>query len=232
MGFAAVPMGVMLALYRRRKLDRTAVLVACTGAALWLYRRAVVPGAWEQSVSRKRVLDHLVFRCAEPIAEPTMAGLYWVVIAACAALAVVTLGSRLRWRIEVRLGLAALTPLICVQLFVPDGTWLLLLMPGPWFLVTGALIFLLGAGLFVRYRRTEPGLVAGLSLICAFLPTLQYVGYHYLYWPGAFLGLADACFASCFLRWAEALRTVTVHQNKSPHVETDAGAPELPIMRS
>jgi len=63
------------------------------------------------------------------------------------------------------------------------------------------LIFVAAIRLFARYWKKEPGALAGVIFLLSFMPILGYAGTYYYYWPGAFLGLANAAFVGCLVRW-------------------------------
>ncbi len=205
MGFIVMPIALALVLHRKRRLTVTMVPITAVALGLWYYRKAVLPHPWAPVFFRRVILNKLISAWGGPVAFLMQSSVWWAPLSAIAVLLVGLLGIRLRWR-ALWIGIACVVTACLASQLVWDGqSWIL------WFIDDAphdALLYLMGAALFWTYRRQEPGIFAAAALLLCYVPILQYGGHHYFYWPGAFLGLADAVFCACLWRWAVDLRRV------------------------
>ena len=192
-----------------------AVAFVAFAAAMWLFRRAVVPHAWAPEMWRAWILQKLLYHWSGPFWFLGKAGVYWPLVAGTLVAMTVWLGLRFRrpvWQIA---AISIIISLVCgqygnqlVAMFVRtgansmEGSWALVFDRTSFELLASVLTYMLALVLFWKYRRFEPGLFAFGALAVVFIPILQYGGLHYFYWPGAFLGMADAVLCACVYRWA------------------------------
>jgi hypothetical protein len=229
MGYITMPVALLLMWHRGQLLIQRAGgrvrpsgiaigFVAFAGA-LWVFRRTVVPHAWGPEMWRAWIFQKLLFHWSGPFWFYGVAGIYWPLLGGIAIALITWVGLRKRrpvWQIAAVSFVAALT---CAQYgnqFVgmlvhtkntsTDGSWALIFDAGGFYSLASVITYVLAIALFWKYRRDEPGLFAAGSLALVFIPILQYGGAHYFYWPGAFLGIADAVFCACIYRWAVELR--------------------------
>jgi hypothetical protein len=212
MAFIAAPIALAL-VAQRRALGigpwRAPVLsVTVLTAFMWFFRRIVVPTHWGPVMFRWQIVDRMLITWAGPGGLMARSGTYWPAAAAAVITLITTVGLRLRWPIAWILSLCAVSACLITQYLVPDGTFAILLFWPDQDRLFSTLTYLLAVILFVRYRKLEPGLFAGVALWLVYLPILHYGGgRHYYYWPGAFNALADAAFLVCLWRWACELRS-------------------------
>jgi hypothetical protein len=206
MGYAALPMAVALIAHRRRRLAWEMGAFVLLGGFFWFLRKLVVAHPWGQNFFTNWVARKAAFYWGGSPYMLAASHVWWPVVAAVSMMVIGTVGLRRRWPVIVIVAAAVTVMMLCAQFLEPDGTWALVLEGLGSYNVFRVVIYLLAPILFLHYWKEEPGLFALTALFLVFIPILQYVGHHYLYWPGAFLALADACFCACLVRWAMELR--------------------------
>lgn len=221
MGYITIPMAMGLLLYRRRYIFWGGAAFALTGAMLWIVRRVCVPNAWGPVMGRAVILRKWLHEWTGPVGAVAFAGIWWPIAAAICVLVLTLAGRRLRWPIWVIAVADLAAACICAQFVGPDGTWALVFLPESLALLVSVLVYLAAPLVFWKYRTEEPGIVAASLMLLSFLPILQYGGRHYFYWPGAFLGIADAAFAACVWRAAQFPLQRLLRQIRAP---SSAGA--------
>jgi hypothetical protein len=215
MGFMIGPMAIGLTLHRRAAAGGRAAahrwtapvaLFATLSAALWEFRKLVVPKEWGPVMRRWGVLEKGLVVVFGPPFGLVHAKVYWATAAGAATLAMAAFGLRRRWRVITILAAALIASCLCAQFFDADGSFMLMFI-GPGILnYTMVVTYMLGAVLFWRYRRLEAGLFAFAAVLLAYLPILHYGGAHYFYWPGAFSALMNAVFIACVVRAVPEMR--------------------------
>jgi hypothetical protein len=176
------------------------------GAFFWFFRKLVVPHPWGQNYFTDWVARKAVFYYFGPPYFLAAAHVWWPIAAAVLILSLFAAGWRLRWSMAWIGAASIVSAALCAQFLDPNGTWGLILESNSLAAIGSVLAYLSGILLFWRYRRQEPGFYAMTALTVVFVPILQFVGYHYLYWPSAFLAIADACFVACLFRLATELK--------------------------
>jgi hypothetical protein len=227
MGFIILPIALLLIWHRRRRPARVMAAFIVVAAALWEFRRFVVPHAWGPDMYRLVILRKALLHWGGAVGLQAISGVWWSLAAGAAIAVIVVVGLRRRWRFGWIAAVCLLAAGFCAQFIPEDGTWGLLLEAQSELQLWSVLVYILAAALYWRFRREEPGLFAGGALFLSFVPILQYGGQHYFYWPGAFLGLADAVFCACLWRrarelWAE--RTFASQSGIRRNRETVAAA--------
>ncbi len=201
MGYVTVVFAMALTWHRRRRLAWELALVASVGAAFWILRKLVVPNAWGGSMFAPWAWAKGLRYWTGSLYVLASAGIFAPIEAAVGIAATAALGSRMRWRTWITVITALLIACVALQFGGEGGTWALLFDGNTTHQIAQLLTMLGAVWLFWKYRREEPGLFASAAFVLVFVPILQFAGYHYFYWPAAFVGLADGIFCACLYRW-------------------------------
>jgi hypothetical protein len=207
MGFITMPIAVALIWHRRRRVSLEMAPVVGFTLAVWVFRKAVVPHPWDPIYTRMVILHKALHAWFEPLYPLLATGSYWHIAAAVCITATVALFLKRHWPVWILPPLCAAEVMLCGQFLDPAGSIGFIIEGSAMGTLRGILWYFLGIALFLRYRRTQPGIFAALALVLVFVPILQYGGKHYFYWPAAFLGLVDAVFVACLFDWVRELRT-------------------------
>jgi hypothetical protein len=198
MGFMLAPIMILLALYRKRVISfGVGIALAVTGG-MWGYRRLVLTHPWEPDLFRSLIPRKAFLAWFGPVYWPVATGTYWHCVAAVAVLLIFGVAALRRAHIAIPTALSVLIVPIIAQIVGPDPSFAKIIVGQEVKELTAIIVFLFALYLFVRYIRSQPGMLAALSFALVNIPILQYYGgKHYHYWPSAFLALADAAFAGC-----------------------------------
>jgi hypothetical protein len=201
MGYAVLPVALALIAHRKRSLSVSMAGFVLLAGLLWILRKMVVTNPWGQNFFTPWVARKAATYWGGPFFLLIGSGTWWPVLAAPLVIAVGWWGLRRRWPIVCILALMIAAILLSSRFIGQMGEWVLVAEGLGAYLFSRAVAYLLAPLLFWKYRRSEPGLFAMCAYLVVFIPILQFVGIHYLYWPGAFLALADACFCAALLRF-------------------------------
>jgi hypothetical protein len=206
MGYAVAPAAIALNWHRKRKLNRETLAFAGLSLSFWVFRKLVVPNPWAQNYFSDWVMRKAIDFAGGPPYFLARSQVWWPVVAGGLIIAIVAAGLRFRAQVIVIVATAVVATAVCAHSIGEGGHWAQLLEGTGPSLVRAVVVYFSSFILFVRYRRVEPGLFSAAALAFVLTPILQFEGYHYKYWPGAFLGLADACYIACLLRFAQEVR--------------------------
>jgi hypothetical protein len=202
MGYATLPITLALIWHRNRRLTWEMGAFAALGLFFWFLRKLVVPNPWGQRFFTDWVGRKALFYWGGPPYMLVASRVWWPLIAAAAILLIGAVGLKRRWPVITIIVAGAASAMLCAQYLEENGTWALVLEGLGSYLIARVLTYVMALILFWKYRLEEPGLFGLSAFVVVFIPILQFVGHHYLYWPGAFLALANACFCACLVRWA------------------------------
>jgi hypothetical protein len=205
MGYITMPIAVALIWYRTRRLSPWMAAYIALAAALWLFRKMVVPNPWSPVLFRTWILQKAMLFMSRPLYIPLRSGEWWHLAASLSLMLAGTIGWRLRLAIYWIVLLCIVVASLCAQFIGEGGSFLLPFVEQSYITLRDMVIFFVAALLFWRYRRTEPGMFAASALLLSYIPILQYGGKHYFYWPASLQGLADAAFCVCLWQRTKAL---------------------------
>jgi hypothetical protein len=224
MAYATVPVAIALIWHRKRRATREMAFFAILGALLWTMRKLVIPNPWAENYFSNWVYRKASFYAGGPPLPLMLLGIWWPIVAAAGSLAIAPIGLRKGWPVITIVATIIVFVGLCAW-FVPGGsTWMLIFEDGERLRYYNCLVYFLAPILFWRYRREEPGCFSLLAFAGVLVPILQFVGHHYLYWPGAFLALSDACFCACLVRCGMDLKETANWRITEPAAEESAQA--------
>ncbi len=201
MGYILVPIAWLLIYYRSGWRWKQMGWLFFVALCLWWLRKLLVPVQWDPQMLRWVIFRKACLAWLGPLWYLGASGTWWPIAASVLTLAIAYVGVRMRWKTSILVLVCVLVIGLCAQFVGSNGTWALLFVSGSLEQFMWVMLFLVGILFFWKYRNSEKGLFAGVTLDLVYFPILQYGGPHYYYWPAAFLGLMNAAFCVCAVRW-------------------------------
>lgn len=203
MGYILVPIAWLLIYYRSGLRWKQMGWLFVVALCLWWIRKLFVPVQWDPQMLRMVILRKACLSWLGPLWSLGASGTWWPIVAGFLTLLTILIGVKLKWRTSVLALVCVLVAGLCAQFVGSNGTWALLLVYGSFEQFAWVMFFIIGILAFLKYRKVEMGLFVGVALDLVYFPILQYGGPHYFYWPAAFLGLMNAAFCVCSVRWLQ-----------------------------
>jgi hypothetical protein len=171
---------------------------------MWGFRQLVLPHAWAPELFAPGIPCKALLAWFAPFYWPLATGTYWQAVAAILFLAIFAVAGYRSVHYAVPSIIAVISLPMVAQFVGPEPNFAKIIIPQEMSIFTSMLAYLCAVCLFVRYVRSQPGLVAATAFALVNLPILQYFGgKHYHYWPNAFLAVADAAFAGCLFEFGK-----------------------------
>jgi hypothetical protein len=206
MGFVVAPMAMCLVIHHKRRICSPAFHFAILAVALYMFRLLVIPNPWMPSYLHWRVWHKAFTHWTGILLTLIEAQMYWLPATAFAIIALGWIGLRKRWSVYTIIISMVMAFMGFAQFLANGGSFALVFEPLPLQQLAKLLTYLLSLVFFSLYSKQEPGGFAAAAFVLSYIPILGYTGLYYYYWPSAFLGLADAVFCSCLIRWVMEVR--------------------------